>query len=91
MNVQFTGVKTDNNELFNTLLDGEHILHNKSGEFINLFAAFDIYFVKGSDVRSFNFINEESSDTKSVMRLPMLNNTIRGLNIKSVITYFADM
>jgi len=85
MNVQFTGVKTENNDLFNTLLDGEHILHNKSGEFINLFAAFDIYFVKGSDVRSFNFINEESSDTKSVMRLPMLNNTIRGLNIKSVI------
>ena len=88
MNVQFTGSKTEDKELFNTLIDGEHIMHNKQGEFINLFAAFDIYFVKGSDVRSFNFINEVSTsttETKSVMRLPMLNNVIRGLDIKSVI------
>lgn len=85
MNIQFTGAKTDNPELFNTLIDGEHILHNKRGEFINLFAAFDIYFVKGSDVRSFNFINETSTETKGVMRLPMLNNVVRELDIKSVI------
>ena len=38
MNVQFTGAKTENKELFNTLIDGEHIVHNKRGEFINLFA-----------------------------------------------------
>ena len=79
---------SEDKELFNTLMDGEHIIHNKRGEFINLFAAFDIYFVKGTDVRNFNFINEvskPSGDSKSVARLPMLNNIVRGLDIKSVI------
>ena len=83
--VEFTGSRTENIELFNTLIDGEHILHNKTGGFINLYAAFDIYFIKGNDVRGFNFINETSTDSKSIMRLPMLNNVIRDLDIKSII------
>ena len=82
MNVQFTGARTDNVNLFGTIIDGEHILHNKQGEFINLFAAFDIYFVKGSDVRGFNFARETPAEDKEILRLPMLNNTIRGLDIK---------
>ena len=56
MNVQFTGVKTKQEHLFNSLLDGEHILHNKNGEYINLFASFDIYFINGKDVRSYTFL-----------------------------------
>ena len=43
-NIEFTGAETQNDDLFNTLLDGEHIKHNKLGTFINLYAAFDIYF-----------------------------------------------
>jgi len=85
MNIQFTGAITDNVNLFATILDGEHILHNKQGEFINLFAAFDIYFVKGSDVRGFGFARETPAVDKEILRLPMLNNTIRGLNIKSFV------
>ena len=45
MNVQYTGAVTKKEDLVETLLDGEHILHNKKGEFINLYAAFDVYFV----------------------------------------------
>ena len=45
MAVQFTGAKTDNKELFNTVIDGEHILYNKKREFINVYAAFDIYYI----------------------------------------------
>jgi hypothetical protein len=45
MNVQFTGSQTKYEFCFNSLLDGEHIKYNKMGEFINLFKAFDIYFV----------------------------------------------
>ena len=33
MNIQFTGAKT--NKYFNTIIDGEHILHNKNGKYIN--------------------------------------------------------
>jgi hypothetical protein len=56
MDVIFTGAKTNNEECFNTLLDGELILHDKKGNFINLYAAFDVYFVKNQDVRSYTFM-----------------------------------
>ena len=56
MDVIFTGAKTINKECFNTILDGELISHDKNGKFINLYAAFDIYFVKNTDVRSYTFM-----------------------------------
>ena len=55
MNVQYTGLKTDKRELMNTLLDGEHIINNKLGEFYNVFACFDIYMRDGEDVRGLPF------------------------------------
>ena len=58
MDVIFTGAKTQDKELYNTLLDGELIYHDKQGNFINLYAAFDIYYVKGQDIRSFPFISK---------------------------------
>ena len=44
MNVIFTGAKTTEEKCFNSLLDGELILHNKKHQFINTFAVFDIYY-----------------------------------------------
>ena len=44
MNVIFTGAKTVEKEYFNSILDGELIYHDKVGKFINLYAAFDIYY-----------------------------------------------
>jgi hypothetical protein len=55
LQVQFTGAMTKKSELFNTLLDGEHILHDKHRRFINRYAAFDIYFIGGNDVRKREF------------------------------------
>ena len=52
MNVQFTGAVTKNVDTYNTILDGEHILHNKKGEYINLYAAFDIYIINKKDIRA---------------------------------------
>ena len=70
MGVQFTGSVTNNDKLVNTLLDGEHILHNKQGKFINIYAAFDIYFLGGIDIRSCSFFKvdsiEEETKTSSV-------------------------
>ena len=37
MNVQFTGTICGFKDYKNTILDGEHILHDKNGKFINLF------------------------------------------------------
>lgn len=63
MTVQFTGLITESKQHFNSLLDGEHILNDKSGDFINLYAAFDIYFIQGDDQRTKQFVNIEQMTT----------------------------
>ena len=63
MDVKFTGAKTTNEDCFNTLLDGELIANDKNNEFINLYAAFDIYYHKNRDVRDYSFVlREEEGD-----------------------------
>ena len=57
MEFEFTGAVSREEKIYNTLIDGEHILHNKRGDYINMYAAFDIYFLNGSDVRHNAFIN----------------------------------
>tara|TARA_Y100000591_G_scaffold191498_1_gene165597 strand:- start:658 stop:4164 length:3507 start_codon:yes stop_codon:yes gene_type:complete len=87
MNVQYTGAVSDNDDLKGTIIDGEHILHNKEGKFINLYAAFDIYYLKGEDVRSKAFIPIENVDDKTLLnyRLPLMVNTIKDIRPKSII------
>lgn len=64
LNVQFSGLVVEIKAFHNTLFDGEHVLHDKNGEFINLYLAFDIYFLKGESVRerSFYTSNKEHAD-----------------------------
>jgi hypothetical protein len=64
MNVIFTGAKTEEELCFNSLLDGELILHNKKGQFINTFAAFDIYYSQNVDVRARPFVRTITKDPK---------------------------
>ena len=66
MDVIFTGARTDNEDCCNSLLDGELITHDKNGKFINLYAAFDIYYIKNQDVRANTFISnfEKEKDKK---------------------------
>ena len=93
MNIQFTGAITKDVDLNHSILDGEHILHNKKGEFINLYAAFDVYIINKKDVRSNAFIppyssEDEKDDTNIVYtkyRLPTLIKIIKDLNAKSIV------
>ena len=81
MDVIFTGAKTDNKECFNTLLDGELITHDKNGKFINLYAAFDIYYIKKEDVRALTFITKkESEKEKDKSRYSLLHFVKQNLN-----------
>ena len=86
MDVIFTGAKTDNKECFYTLLDGELISHDKNGKFINLYAAFDIYYIKGQDVRASTFIlpdsKKENGNEKS--RYELLHFIRQNLNLVSI-------
>jgi len=81
MNVQFTGSMTRDKRIFDTLIDGEHILHNKNRDYINLFAAFDIYYYNGRDVRDYGFINYSKEDPRK-FRLPILRSVAK--NIKPI-------
>ena len=80
MNVQFTGMKTKSKDHFNSLLDGEHILHDKHGEYLNMYAAFDIYFINKQDQRLKKFVNHTNSDEEaSNFRLNLLDTYINTL------------
>ena len=56
MKVQFTGCVTKEKRLFQSLVDGEFITHNKAGTFINLFALFDLYYINGESKRHLKFV-----------------------------------
>lgn len=85
MEIQGTGVVCKNKKLFNTIIDGEHILHNKNGGFINLYAAFDIYFLNKENVKSLGFVPLKEDDNEKNFRLPLLHMAIKNLEIESVV------
>lgn len=91
MNIQFTGAKTDEKTLHNSILDGEHILHDKNGKFINLYASFDIYFINKKDVRALPFMatsvvaeTEAQSDLIKKYRFSALTEFVSRLNPKKI-------
>lgn len=84
MDVIFTGAKTGNEECFNSLLDGELIVHDKFGKFINLYAAFDIYYVNKQDVRAFSFLQMDTEKDSSKSRYNLLQFIRQNLNAVSI-------
>ena len=70
MNVIFTGAKTKETAYHNTLLDGELISHDKFGKYLNLFAAFDIYYFGGKDVRENTFVLTDDASSTSAKKMP---------------------
>jgi hypothetical protein len=81
MNIVFTGAITTQEEYINSILDGEYVLHDKYGQFINLYMAFDLYYLNGKDVRHYEFIDEQQ--VKS--RYSYLKQLVKGLNHKSIV------
>ena len=84
MDVQFTGARTKNEELFDTLIDGEHITHDKNGAFINLYAAFDLYYLNGNDKRELGFM-PSSGDNENNFRFPLLTKVMKDLKPDGVV------
>ena len=87
MSIQFTGVLCGNSNLFNTIIDGEHVIHSKIGKYINKYLAFDIYYINGQDVRSYPFISIEGIDFPShtEFRLIELNRIMKNIEPKAVV------
>jgi hypothetical protein len=83
MDVIFTGAKTEQQRCFNSVIDGELILHDKNGVFINIFAAFDIYFASHTDLRFRPFVEVPFKNTKifkESCRLPVLKEFMKILD-----------
>lgn len=85
MNILFTGMQTNEKEKYNSLLDGEHIKYDKTGQILDLYAAFDIYYKNGKDVRGLEFtqweeFNEDDKDEKPVEKQYRLDNLIKFIN-----------
>ena len=73
MTIEFTGTHTSNKAHYLSILDGEHILHDKKGNYINTYAAFDIYYINEESVREKGFVQIDSSEQSTNYRLPLLN------------------
>ena len=85
MDVKFTGAKTLNEDCFNTLFDGELIKYDKNGEFINLYAAFDIYFYKNKDTRAYTFVLTNDEEDIYKCRYYLLEKLKKVLNPISIL------
>jgi len=58
MLVQYSGSKCTNKVFFNSILDGEHIVKDKTGKTMNVFAIFDLYYLGNEDKRKLPFIDK---------------------------------
>ena len=64
MKIQFTGSVTKHKSSCNTIIDGEHVLNDKAGNFINLFLGFDIYYLNKENTKGFPFMNIPDTELK---------------------------
>lgn len=85
MNVIFTGMIAPDKTLHRSLLDGEYIRYDKEKRALNLYAAFDIYYIAGESKREMGFVPVEEDDVQNNFRLPLLNEYIRNLKPISVV------
>lgn len=91
MNIQFTGMVTKHRNVYNSIIDGEHVLYNKAGDFINLYLAFDIYYRNNENYKGFPFIQMEGlkySDekiAKDKFRLNGLNKFVEEIDTNCVV------
>ena len=89
MNMQFTGNITQHNKYFNSILDGEHVLNDKQGEFINLYLCFDIYMINGKYVKQFPFYKTSDEEKEDTFRLELMYKFVNGLDSKCVSKSYA--
>jgi hypothetical protein len=86
MNVQLTGMMTEKKELSGTIIDGEHILYDKKGNIINLFAAFDLYYLHGKSIREYQFMQTDTTAVEPQFRLGILYKCIKLINPKVIVS-----
>jgi hypothetical protein len=79
MNVIFTGAYTNEKTLYDSLMDGEHIKYDKYNKYVNLYAAFDVYYIHKKSVRELAFTKSSKIDEELAENLFRLNLLKRGI------------
>ena len=88
MYITFTGSKTIEKTIFNTLIDGEHIKYDKNHKYINLYAAFDLYYLNKKSTRELAFVNSQpitKDNPEAKCRLLLLNKLIEIMKPVSIL------
>lgn len=84
-NVEFSGMKTEEKTIYNSILDGEHIKTDKNGEPLNLYAAFDVYYINNKSVREKLFYPDLEGELENNYRLPLLQQLVSSLKPSSIV------
>tara|TARA_B100001059_G_scaffold236774_1_gene290176 strand:- start:5653 stop:9036 length:3384 start_codon:yes stop_codon:yes gene_type:complete len=89
LQVEFTGLICKNLDYLDTLIDGEHVLYDKRGEYLNSYLCFDIYWQKGEDVRIYPFakienLKYESKISDKIFRYNELVKTVTNFDLVPV-------
>lgn len=91
MFVQFTGCVAKDQTTWDTLIDGEHIKYNNKKEYINTYAAFDVYFIAGKSTRELDFAPHdevvEKQGKEPHFRLPLLHQVVKSFKMASVLEH----
>ncbi len=82
LNIEFTGIICNNGDYINTIIDGEHVIHNKYGEYINYYLCFDIYWLNSEDMRLYPLYSME--DMKYDAKIE--DNKFRLIELKKVLS-----
>lgn len=79
MSIQFMGVTVDKDTFKNSIIDGEHVTKDKNGAPLNMYLAFDVYFMNGIDMRGKVFYKpdekEDGEDVTTLLKDPVKINT----------------
>lgn len=85
MNVQFTGVVAGNQDYHDSILDGEHVIHDKYGAFINYYLAFDAYYIGREDIRSLALANGGGEEKFDRTRIVEMHNIVTRADFQPLI------
>jgi hypothetical protein len=86
---EFTGLVCNNKDYVNTIIDGEHVMYDKNGKYINKYLCFDIYWTGDEDVRVFPFIKMENMKydakiSKEIFRYTEMMKTLSKMDHKPI-------
>lgn len=91
MDIEFTGIIITDKKIWNTLIDGEYITKDKYNHNIHMYAAFDVYFIRGKDYRQMPFYVTNKTDIEEMKsknkknRYNLLASIIKLLNQRETI------